>query len=116
VHATVYLFGGMQAWPVTQLDDFYAASVVRPGVVAWEQLRAASPLVPSARFNAVQLAAATRAGDAAVAACVIPDPGEPLEPSSDQARTAFSEVGPTNVQHMATRLSWLILIILIARS
>jgi len=31
VNSTVYLFGGQQVWPEEQLDDFYAASIVRPG-------------------------------------------------------------------------------------
>lgn len=31
INATVYLFGGQQVWPEEQLNDLYAASIVRPG-------------------------------------------------------------------------------------
>lgn len=50
---TVYLFGGQQLWPATQLDDFYAATIVTPGVVQWEQLLGSTPLLPAGNFTEV---------------------------------------------------------------
>ena len=62
VRSTIYLFGGQQVWPSTQLDDLYAGSVVREGVVEWLCLTQPTELVPAPEFTSAQRAAAAEAG------------------------------------------------------
>ena len=80
VFSTLYLFGGKQTWPVAELNDFYAGSIVQPGVVQWECLQKNTEMEVAAGPTKAELAkAGAEAAAAARAAMVDPETGDPVE-------------------------------------
>lgn len=89
VFSTIYLFGGKQTWPSAELNDFYAGSIVQPGVVQWECLmRNTAMEVASGPTKAELAKVGADAAATARAAMVDPETGDPLEGPEVEAEAA----------------------------
>jgi hypothetical protein len=105
VFSTLYLFGGKQTWPVAELNDFYAGSIVQPGVVQWECLQKNTEMEVAAGPTKAELAkAGAEAAAAARAAMVDPETGDPVEgPEADAEAAAAASTAMEDLKLAAAR-------------